>query len=63
MASLLHSWRLIFFFLAVTVVGKAVAAGYVKPVFRPMPWKLAYATFYGDETASETMGTSLYIFI
>ncbi|KGN50161.1 expansin-A7 [Cucumis sativus] len=25
-------------------------------VFQPSPWKLAHATFYGDETASETMG-------
>ncbi|XP_047944425.1 expansin-A7-like [Salvia hispanica] len=56
MASLLVSWRLIFLFLAVAAMGKAVAAGYSTPVFRPTPWKLAYATFYGDETAAETMG-------
>ncbi|MBA0554611.1 hypothetical protein Golax_024819 [Gossypium laxum] len=24
--------------------------------FRPSPWSLAHATFYGDETASETLG-------
>ncbi|CAA2961725.1 expansin-A7-like [Olea europaea subsp. europaea] len=50
----LHSWCFIFF-LVIAVVGKATAAYYV-PVFRPTAWKLAYATFYGDETAAETMG-------
>ncbi|KAF7810230.1 putative expansin-A30 [Senna tora] len=25
-------------------------------IFRPSPWALAHATFYGDETASATMG-------
>lgn len=49
-------------FLAVAAMGKAVAAGYSTPVFRPTPWKLAYATFYGDETAAETMGTAAFIF-
>lgn len=28
----------------------------VLAIFRPSPWKIAHATFYGDETASETMG-------
>lgn len=60
MASLLHSWHLVFVLLAVAAVEKAVGAGY-SPVFRPTPWKLAYATFYGDETASETMG-ELFLF-
>lgn len=63
MASFFDSWRLIFLFLAVAAVGKAVAAGYSTPVFRPTPWKLAYATFYGDETAAETMGTAFIIYI
>lgn len=62
MASLLQSWRLVFVLLAVVAVGKAVGAGYSTPVFRPTPWKLAYATFYGDETASETMGEFIFIF-
>lgn len=56
----LHSWCFIFF-LVIAVVGKATAAYYV-PVFRPTAWKLAYATFYGDETAAETMGVCQLIF-
>ncbi|TMX01467.1 hypothetical protein EJD97_024430 [Solanum chilense] len=37
------------------------AASYSTPsisptMFKAMPWKQAFATFYGDETASETMG-------
>lgn len=61
MDSLLHSCRLRFLFLVMAVVGKAMAGGYYStPVFRPTPWKLAYATFYGDETASETMGALLF---
>ncbi|CAA0842268.1 Expansin-A7 [Striga hermonthica] len=57
MASLFFShWRLCLF-LVTALVSKATASGYyVRHVFRPTPWKLAYATFYGDETASETMG-------
>ncbi|KAG8382318.1 hypothetical protein BUALT_Bualt05G0065000 [Buddleja alternifolia] len=55
MASLLHPWVL-GFFLVLAVVGRATAGGYSTPVFRATPWKLAHATFYGDETASETMG-------
>jgi len=31
---------------------RAVAGG----IFRPSQWALAHATFYGDETASATMG-------
>lgn len=30
----------------------------VTATFQPSPWTLAHATFYGDETASATMGTS-----
>jgi hypothetical protein len=37
-----------------------MAVGYgkarVPTVFRPSQWSLAHATFYGDETARETMG-------
>ncbi|KAI3453634.1 hypothetical protein Pfo_010297 [Paulownia fortunei] len=57
MASLLHSWCLSFFLaLAVVVVGRVTAGGYSAPVFQATPWQLAHATFYGDETASATMG-------
>ncbi|GFP97771.1 expansin-a7 [Phtheirospermum japonicum] len=60
MASLLHSSRRLIslIFLVMAVIGKTMAAGYYAApvVFRPTAWKLAYATFYGDETASETMG-------
>ncbi|KAL2516984.1 Expansin-A7 [Abeliophyllum distichum] len=49
----LYSWCFSFFLL-LAVVGKATAA--YAPVFRPTAWKLAYATFYGDETAAGTMG-------
>ncbi|KAL0312691.1 UNVERIFIED_CONTAM: Expansin-A7 [Sesamum radiatum] len=42
--------------MVLAAVGKATAAGYYTPVFHPTAWKLAYATFYGDETASATMG-------
>lgn len=41
--------------LYVTVFGKLVSA-YV-PIYRPSPWSLAHATFYGDESASATMGS------
>ncbi|XP_039011389.1 expansin-A7-like [Hibiscus syriacus] len=36
---------------ALAIFGKPCLAAY-----RPSPWALAHATFYGDETASETMG-------
>ncbi|KAL3833567.1 hypothetical protein ACJIZ3_008303 [Penstemon smallii] len=55
MASLLHTWRLSFL-LVVALIGKATAAGYSTPVFQASAWQSAFATFYGDETASETMG-------
>nr|GLL45118.1 expansin-A18-like [Ipomoea trifida] len=56
MASFLR--RLSFaFFCLLAVIGKATAAGYYShPVFHTGAWKLAHATFYGDESASETMG-------
>ncbi|THU54132.1 hypothetical protein C4D60_Mb10t21790 [Musa balbisiana] len=34
----------------------AMAIARAGPVFRPTPWSMAHATFYGDESASETMG-------
>lgn len=50
---------LFFIMLQCCFIFKASAAGYYAPpaTFRPMPWQDAFATFYGDETASETMGT------
>nr|GMD97685.1 putative expansin-A30 [Ipomoea batatas] len=42
------------------IVDKSVVVGtyssYRTPVSRPSAWKLAHATFYGDETASATSG-------
>lgn len=60
MASLLHWWCLSFFSVAMMAVERASAAGYATPVFHTTPWQLAHATFYGDETASETMGMLLF---
>ncbi|CAA0831509.1 Expansin-A7 [Striga hermonthica] len=46
------------FFLAVAAmaVRQAMAVVYSSPVFCATPWQPTHATFYGDETASETMG-------
>nr|GME10918.1 expansin-A7-like [Ipomoea batatas] len=56
MASFLRRLSFAFFSL-LAVIGKAMAAGYYShPVFHTGAWKLAHATFYGDESASETMG-------
>ncbi|KAG6382296.1 hypothetical protein SASPL_158041 [Salvia splendens] len=50
--NLVYSWCLV---LAV-VVGGAAAGEYSAPAgFQPTPWQQAFATFYGDESASETM--------
>jgi len=41
-----------------TIIGKpALVVG----TFQPSQWTLAHATFYGDETASATMGKLLYL--
>ncbi|KAJ6962551.1 hypothetical protein NC652_001267 [Populus alba x Populus x berolinensis] len=63
MASFLHSWSFSLFLIVFTsamFTGKSMAAGYgkarVPTGFRPSQWSLAHATFYGDETARETMG-------
>lgn len=58
MASLHHPPRFFFILSIITLAfswfvkpSEAVYHGYV-----PSPWTLAHATFYGDESASETMG-------
>ena len=55
MASIFHSWSLSFFIVALipALIGTSIA------VYQPSQWSLAHATFYGDETASETMGKSI----
>ncbi|KAF1861430.1 hypothetical protein Lal_00025745, partial [Lupinus albus] len=47
------SFLLIAFTCMLTFMGEPSAA---LQVFQPSPWALAHATFYGDETASATMG-------
>ena len=62
MASSHQLWSFSFFLMAsiLAIMSKPTVA--VK--FRPSPWNLAHATFYGDETASETMGTQFtFIYI
>ena len=46
--------------LALALLLVAMATVSVDARFRPGTWSLAHATFYGDETASETMG--MYVF-
>ncbi|XP_075507705.1 expansin-A7-like [Primulina tabacum] len=61
MVSLLHSWRLLSFFLMLAAAAKAThAAGYSTPVFRPSAWKLAHATFYGDNSGNGMGGACGY---
>ena len=59
MASVYYSMIFCLFVSIITLIfscfinpTEAVYHGYV-----PSPWTLAHATFYGDESASETMGT------
>lgn len=64
MASNLPYSRCIAILLVLTaVVGRAAAAGYRSRGFQPTPWKQAFATFYGDETASATMGEYSFLFV
>jgi len=53
MASILQLLMLSFTMMFTFMGERAVAGG----IFRPSQWALAHATFYGDETASATMGT------
>lgn len=64
MASFLRSFgfNFILVVLILAIAGKSNALGYTHPIFRPGPWRLAHATFYGDELASETMGTYIYTY-
>lgn len=59
MASFHHRWNLTIFLVVATLafIDRARGGGYGTPSgFQATPWKLAHATFYGDETASATMG-------
>ncbi|PKI64466.1 expansin-A18 [Punica granatum] len=61
MASIFTSRRFDFLLMVLLLsvaVQPAVSGGYYSSpaVYKPSPWYLAHATFYGDETASETMG-------
>ncbi|XP_060178466.1 expansin-A7 [Lycium barbarum] len=59
MAYFHHRWSLTIFLIVATLalIDRAMAGGYAAPSgFKATPWKLAHATFYGDETASATMG-------
>jgi len=56
MASILQArsfMLLIAYAMMFTLMGEQTVA---VAIFRPSKWSLAHATFYGDETASETMG-------
>ncbi|XP_055821861.1 expansin-A18-like [Solanum dulcamara] len=60
MASFHHRCSLTIFLIVATlaIIDRANGAGYgaTPSGFQATPWKLAHATFYGDETASATMG-------
>ncbi|PHT96123.1 Expansin-A4 [Capsicum annuum] len=60
MAPFHHRWTLTIFLIVVAIISlvdRTKAGGYGTPSgFQATPWKLAHATFYGDETASATMG-------
>ncbi|KAH0913303.1 expansin-A7-like [Brassica rapa] len=43
-------------FFAIVMVAFAISGEFVAGYYRPSPWRYAHATFYGDETGSETMG-------
>ncbi|KAM2282921.1 hypothetical protein ACFXTI_032088 [Malus domestica] len=55
MASFLPSSSLSFLLMSLMLVTISTTV-VAKVIYRPSPWNLAHATFYGDETASETMG-------
>ncbi|VVA91110.1 unnamed protein product [Arabis nemorensis] len=43
-------------FFAIAFVVFAISGEIVAGYYKPGPWRYAHATFYGDETGSETMG-------
>ncbi|PON64060.1 Expansin [Trema orientale] len=55
MASLVHFWCLIGFFLAASILAGSTMAD-AAIYYRPSQWAMAHATFYGDESARETLG-------
>jgi hypothetical protein len=60
-SSSLQSWSFSFFLMASTLAMFIGSKPAVAVTFHPSPWGLAHATFYGDDTASATMGTE-YIY-
>lgn len=54
------SWSFKFFSMTLAtlaiIVSKSLVTVALPIEFQPSPWSLAHATFYGDETASETLG-------
>ncbi|GAB4834319.1 Expansin-A7 [Ancistrocladus abbreviatus] len=52
MGSFNHPWSFLVIGLLLSSIEKSSQVTY----FKPTAWKLAHATFYGDETASATMG-------
>jgi hypothetical protein len=60
-SSSLQSWSFSFFLMASTLAMFIGSKPAVAVTFRLSPWGLAHATFYGDDTASATMGTE-YIY-
>lgn len=51
---------LIAYAMLFTLMGEQTVA---VAIFRPSKWSLAHATFYGDETASETMGIYIHLYV
>lgn len=60
MASFSESLSFSFFLVicVLAILGRSSGAGYDDVRFKSSQWSLAHATFYGDESASETMGMS-----
>lgn len=65
MASFLRSFGFscLLVVLILAIAEKSNASGYARPIFRSGAWQLAHATFYGDESASETMGMLFTFFV
>ncbi|KAK5804672.1 hypothetical protein PVK06_032323 [Gossypium arboreum] len=50
------SFKLLFMTLATFAIISKPSLAVAVPVFQSSPWAAAHATFYGDESASQTMG-------